>query len=208
MGGFISSGCKMVTNTFGNRYLMQPMRRLNVHFFFSFGFLGVGEGIFVVFLSIANVFPSSSHGVPIRFPNGFQSVLQAIPNITSISYHIIKFSLGFLHIPKFPMCFQHIFNSISIHFLAGFPICDQDVTFLCHGLYTPIKAHGLGFTKINLGHTLGYQLGVHFDNLKGWVWCILLFLMAETKECITHALFHKRMAGWWCLSLTSKLDLI
>jgi hypothetical protein len=75
------------------------------------------------------------------------------------------------------MCSQHIFNSISIHFLAGFPIFDQDVTFLCHGLHTPVKAHGLGFTKINLGHTLGYQLGVHFDNLKGWVWCILLFLM-------------------------------
>jgi hypothetical protein len=50
------------------------------------------------------------------------------------------------------------------------------VTFLCHGLYTTL-AHGLGFTKINLGHTLGYQLGVHFDNFKGWVWCILLFLM-------------------------------
>jgi hypothetical protein len=58
----------------------------------------------------------------------------------------------------------------------GFPSFDQDVTFLCHGLYTPIKAHGLGFTKINLGHTLGYQLGVHLDILKGWVWCILLFL--------------------------------
>jgi hypothetical protein len=28
-----------------------------------------------------------------------------------------------------------------------------------------------------LGHTLGYQRGVHLDLLKGWVWCILLFHM-------------------------------
>jgi hypothetical protein len=57
------------------------------------------------------------------------------------------------------MCSQHILNSISIHFLAGFPIFDQDVTFLCHGLYTPVKAHGLGFTKINLDTPLAISLG-------------------------------------------------
>ncbi len=176
-----------MTNTFGNRYLMQSQWEGSMCTFFSFGFFGVGEGIFL-FSSIANLFPSSSQGVPIRFSNGFQSVWQPIPNRTLISYHIVKFSLGFLHVPKFPMCSQHILNSISIHFLAGFPIFDQDVTFLCHGLYTAVKAHGLGFTKINLGHTLGYQLEAHFDNLKGWVWCILLFHMGlKTKECITYA---------------------
>ncbi len=163
----------MVTNTFLNRYCMPANEKAQCALFFLLGFWGLGRG-FVWFSCLLQM---CSHQVPIRFPNGFQSVLQPIPYGTSISYHIIKFSLGFLHVPKFPMCSQHILNSISIHFLTGFPSFDQDVTFLCHGLYTPVKAHGLGFTKINLGHTLGYQRGVHLDLLKGWVWCILLFHM-------------------------------
>jgi hypothetical protein len=58
----------MVSNTFGNRYLMQPMRRLNVHFFFSFGFLGVGGVDFFSFLvyckCVPIMFPRDSNQVP------------------------------------------------------------------------------------------------------------------------------------------------
>lgn len=213
MGGFISPCCKwwqtlLEIDIWCSQW--EGSMCTSFSFFFFRVFQGLGNGLFFGFSCLLQM---CSHqvpkGFPIRFPNGFPSVLQPIPNCTSISYHIIKFSLGFSTRPKFPMRSQHILNSISIHFLAGFPLFDQDVTFLCHGLYTPVKAHGLGFTKINLEHTLGYQLGVHFDNLKGWVWCILLFLMAENKRMHNQCTpWDKRMAGWRCLSLTSKLDLI
>jgi hypothetical protein len=58
----------MMTNVFGNRNFMHPMRRLNMcsswwaQFFIFWG--GVGGDIFLFFFPVPNVFSSCSHRVP------------------------------------------------------------------------------------------------------------------------------------------------
>jgi hypothetical protein len=70
----------MVTNSFGNKTFMQPMRRLSMHSkcldFFSLKFwVGVGKVgriflIFPLFLTCSHKFPMGSQYVPYVFPKG------------------------------------------------------------------------------------------------------------------------------------------
>ncbi len=76
----------MVMNNFGKRNFMQPMGRFDTHkqsSFFSFGCMGQGtsggERDFLFFSLLPNVFPSCSHGVPIRFPNMFLKMFPIAP---------------------------------------------------------------------------------------------------------------------------------
>jgi hypothetical protein len=64
----------MVTNYFGNRNFMQPMRRLREAQCFPFGGReGGGGNFFCIFLGL---FPICSHEAPKVFPLGSQSVTQ------------------------------------------------------------------------------------------------------------------------------------
>ncbi len=78
----------MVMNSFGNRNLMQPMGRLNMHskcldFFllnFGWGRQGGGGRIFFFF----PLFPLSSQLVPIRFPICSPRVFPITPRFNPI----------------------------------------------------------------------------------------------------------------------------
>jgi len=72
----ISPGPKMLTNRFGNKSFMQPMRRLSIALMRGSDFLFVGWGgaaashtLFAfIFSLVLNVFLSCSHRVPSMFP--------------------------------------------------------------------------------------------------------------------------------------------
>jgi hypothetical protein len=76
----------MVTNSFGNKSFVQPMRRrLNIHSrglqFFSF-WRG-REGIFLVSFYIPNVLPSCSHVIP-QVPKLFLNMFPIAPQVYDI----------------------------------------------------------------------------------------------------------------------------
>jgi hypothetical protein len=79
----------MVTNHFGNRHFMQPMRRLEAlsFFFFLLGFVGAG----FFWRSVPNVFPICSQQAPILFPKMFPIALYFLSHIVWpwFNFHII-----------------------------------------------------------------------------------------------------------------------
>jgi hypothetical protein len=80
----------MVTNSFGNRNFMQPMRRLRGLTFFFLGFFGRGGGVgcFPYSQCVLTMFPSSSQGVTLGFQNVPQ-VFNVFPNMFAIAIHFL-----------------------------------------------------------------------------------------------------------------------
>jgi hypothetical protein len=76
----------MVMNSFEKRNFMLPMGRLSTHkqssfFLVDIWGMGTGEGErdFLLFSLLPNLFPSCSHGVPIKFPNIFPKMFPIAP---------------------------------------------------------------------------------------------------------------------------------
>jgi hypothetical protein len=115
----------MVTNSFGKRNFMQPMRRLSMHlwtpvFFILQGAGGGGRGD-SIFPLVLNVFPSSSQQVLTGFPSS-QSVPKYVPQVVPNS----TWDLSYMVCPKFnsPVYKLKTWNSgvqICLYFATGGP---------------------------------------------------------------------------------------